>query len=306
MSKKKRGYNFGAKIDPKKNGDGWQKKAWAKKSQWGAKRAKRTERSLATPRPSYEVQEIKISDIKVQNRRRALNPDKLKELVEDISIFGLKTPITVRPVKRRRDWADTEREYLLTTGWHRLEAMEQLGETTIPSIKMDGDEHDARIWEISENLHRAELTPLEYDEQVAEWMRLTKADTISGQNVQEKGRGRPKGGMSEAARKLPVKGKTQAAKRRTLERALKVDSILPEAKDAAKKAGLDKIHGKLLEVAAEKTLDAQLAKVRELTARKSKMGKKQSSLSAKQKTQLSAEDAKSSNASSRLGTPIVN
>jgi hypothetical protein len=48
---------------------------------------------------------------------------------------------------------------------------------------------------------RAELTPFEHDEQVAEWVRLTQAEqAISGQNVQKKGRGRRKGGISEAAR----------------------------------------------------------------------------------------------------------
>ena len=56
--------------------------------------------------------------------------------------------------------------------------------------------------------------------------------------MSKKGRGRRKGGISEAARKLPVQGKTHAAKRKNVERALKVDSIFPEAKDAIKKAGL--------------------------------------------------------------------
>jgi hypothetical protein len=136
--------------------------------------------------------------------------------------------------------------------------------------------------------------PMEHDEQVAEWVRLMEADqAISGQNVQKKGRGRRKGGVSEAARQLPVKGKTHAAKRKNVERALKVDSIFPEAKDAAKKAGFDKNRSKLLKVAAEKTLEAQLAKVRELTARESDTGAKRRSrgtAKAASKTVLSPED----------------
>ena len=104
-------------------------------------------------------------------------------------------------------------------------------------------------------MHRAELTPFEHDEQVAEWVRLTEADEpISGQNVQKKGPGRRKGGISEAARKLPVKGKTQAAKRKNVERALKVDSIFPKAKDAIKKAGLDKNRSKLSKLQLKKRL----------------------------------------------------
>ena len=109
-------------------------------------------------------------------------------------------------------------------------------------------------------------------------------------------RGRPKGGISEAARRLPIKGKTHVAKRRTVERALKVASIFPEAKEAAKKAGLDQNRSKLLKVAAEKTLEAQLAKVHELTAKsetrdeRSSRGTKQKSSKVDPKTPLSVKD----------------
>ena len=216
---------------------------------------------------------------------------KLHDLMQSISVLGLQTPITVRSVQQDAGWGKTRTEWHLVTGFHRLEAMKRLGEMKIPCFVMKGDERDARKWEISENLHRAELTPLEYDVQVAEWVRLTESDApISGHNVLKKGRGRRKGGISEAARRLPIKGKTHAAKRKNVERALKVDSILPEAKEAAKAAGLDNNRSKLLKIAAEKTLEAQLAKVREL---------KQSSRETKQKTSevdatapLSAEDKK--------------
>ena len=72
-----------------------------------------------------------------------------------------------------------------------------------------------------------------------------------------------------------------------------------DPKDAAKKAGFDKNRSKLLKVAAEKTLDAQLAKIRELTAHKSEteekwgsLGTKQKTTNADSKTPLSAEDQK--------------
>ena len=162
--------------------------------------------------------------------------------MESISALGLRQPITVRLIKLRRNWGTAKREYELISGFHRLEAMKRLGETIIPCIIMEGDERMARMWEISENLHRVELTPFEHDEQVAEWVRLMDADrAIPGQNVQKSRRGRGKGGVSEAARQLPVKGKTHEAKRKNVQRAAKVDSIFPEAKEAAKKAGLDPI-----------------------------------------------------------------
>ena len=55
---------------------------------------------------------------------------------------------------------------IIGTGLHRLEAKKRLGDTTIACFVMEGDERVARMWEISENLHRAELTPLEHDEQL--------------------------------------------------------------------------------------------------------------------------------------------
>jgi hypothetical protein len=37
-------------------------------------------------------------------------------------------------------------------------------------------ESQARRWKIAENLHRADLTTLQRNEQVAEWIALTEAD----------------------------------------------------------------------------------------------------------------------------------
>jgi len=114
----------------------------------------------------------------------------------------------------------------------------------------------------------------------------------------KKERGRPKSGISEAARKLPIKGGTHAAKRKRVERAQKVADILPEVKEAIKKAGLDKNRSKYLKIADEKTLEAQLSKVQELTVPKSN-AKSKRSFGPKQKakvdakTKLSAEETES-------------
>ena len=254
------------------------------RNNWGSNKSKpKTDQNelLVAQAPSYDVQDIEIADIKVKGKRRALNPDKLNELVESISSMGLQSPITVRAVKRMLGWHKTEIEYVLVSGLHRLEAMKQLGKTTILCFILEGDRRVARMWEISENLHRADLTSVEYDEQVAEWVRMFReTQPISGQNGQKIGRGRPKGGISEAARKLPVKGKTHAAKRKNVARAVKAASIVPEAKEAANKAGLNSRSARL-KIAAEKTLEAQLAKVRKLA--KQKKAKKVDSLSAANK-----------------------
>jgi hypothetical protein len=114
-------------------------------------------------------------------------------------------------------------------------------------------------------LDRAELTSLERDRLIAKWVRLTEAENSeSGEKVKKKARGRPEGGIAKAARQLPVKGETEEAKRKTVERALKSDRLLPGAEDAAKAAGFDKNRSLIIKIGAEKTLEAQLARIAEL------------------------------------------
>ena len=300
MKKKTTGFGLGGKNGgERKRDEPPKKKVPTVTSNWGTKKAETKETAEPAPgthQPSYEVREIEIADIKIERQRGALNPEKLNDLMQSIPVLGLRQPITVRAVERRSNWKDAKREYALVTGFHRLEAKKRLGDTTIACIIMEGDERVARMWEISENLHRAELTPFEHDEQLVEWFELLKSEPgFSAQNVQKKGRGRPKGGISEAARRLPVKGTTHAARRRTVGRALKVADIRPEAKDAVKKAGLDKNRSKYLKVAAEKTLEAQLAKVDELAAEtknKRSLGTKQKTTKPNSETRPSAEEKK--------------
>ena len=82
----------------------------------------------------------------------------------------------------------------------------------------------------AENLHRAELTALERDTQIARWVELTAAkvsDTLS-ETSPNKG-GRP-GNAAATARDIGVN-------ERDVQRA--VASLSPEAKQAARDAGLD-------------------------------------------------------------------
>jgi hypothetical protein len=191
MKKKTRGFGLGSKNrGERKRDEPPKKKVPTVTSNWGTKKAKTKETAERSPgrhQPSYEIREIEIADITIGEKRRSLNGEKLHDLMQSISVLGLQTPITVRSVQQDAGWGKTRTEWHLVTGFHRLEAMKRLGEMKIPCFVMKGDERDARKWEISENLHRAELTPLEYDVQVAEWVRLTESDApISGHNVQKR------------------------------------------------------------------------------------------------------------------------
>ncbi len=101
---------------------------------------------------------------------------------------------------------------------------------------------EARLWEIAENLHRADLTTLERSEHIAEWVRLTdKIGQVAQFSKVGAGRGN-EGGISAAAREIGVE-------RTEVRRAEKVASISDDAKEAAREAGLDDNQSVLLKVA---------------------------------------------------------
>jgi ParB family chromosome partitioning protein len=137
---------------------------------------------------------------------------------------------------------------------------------------MHSDEREARLWQISENLHRADLTVLERHEQIAEWLRLigNGPPGVSGQLVRKRRGGRPEGGLSLAARKLPVAGTSAEGRRKSVERAIRVDNISPKAKAEAVAVGLDNNQSALLAVARQSTPESQVRKVRDLAGRKRK------------------------------------
>jgi len=168
-------------------------------------------------------------------RARGLNTEAVDRLAESVKRIGLQTPITVR-------YDDASGDVILVAGLHRLEAARRLGWETIPAIYTDGTPDEARMWEIAENLHRADLSQLERDEHVAEWIAL--AERISAQVAPKMDRGRPEAGINKAARELGV-DRTDA------QRAVKVAGLAPEAKEAARDAGLADNRTALLQAAKE-------------------------------------------------------
>jgi hypothetical protein len=166
---------------------------------------------------------------------------------------------------------------------------------------VDFDDIEAQLWRLSENLHRAELTKLQYDNQVVEYAELLKAKQagetsaerqplLSGEsgaklshedNVASVGRpesdklrqvaalsgGRGNtGGYREAARELNIP-------ERTVRRAYQTASLSPEAQEAAVETGLDDNRSALLEAAKVKNNPkAQAAIIRGIAERKTLAG----------------------------------
>jgi ParB/RepB/Spo0J family partition protein len=205
--------------------------------------------------PSAKAARVQFDQIDISIHQRPTHADKVGELVNSIRMLGLQSA----PVVVERDG-----RYKLVSGRHRLEALRVIGYEEAPVRVVGFDDIQARLWTISENLHRNELTALQRAEQIAEYARLTKEKLegrtedlvklngkmpsaeqtgISAQVDQKMPRGRPEGGESLAARKLGMD-------RSEVRRATRVDSIIPAAKEAAREAGIDHKQSALLKVAS--------------------------------------------------------
>jgi hypothetical protein len=137
------------------------------------------------------------------------------------------------------------------------------------SAQPNVDDVDARMAKIEEILGHAAMHLLDRCALIAEWVHHAEAKLSDyGQVVWKPKGGRPEGGVARAARELRVPGKTPEARRKYIERAIKIEGVYPEAKSAACAAGLDDIQSALLAIARGHSLKAQLAKVEEIAARK--------------------------------------
>lgn len=186
---------------------------------------------------------LALDEIAVPEGRRSINQQTVKRLAESIDKIGLRHPISVR---RKGEG------YVLVAGLHRMEAYRKLGHEHIPATISSFTNADARLWEIAENLHRADLSKLERDENVAEWVKLT--EQVSRQIDAKPQGGRPEGGVRAASRELGI---PEADARR----AVHVASLSDEAKEAAREHGLDDNRSALLEAAKEPTPERQAAKI---------------------------------------------
>jgi ParB-like chromosome segregation protein Spo0J len=109
---------------------------------------------------------VAIDEIDHNHAIRPYNATVVAELAQSIRALGLQTPLTCVIRDGRR---------ILVTGRNRLEALRLVGAEQAPVRIVDFDDVDAQLWPLSENLHRAELTKLQYDNQVVEYTELLKA-----------------------------------------------------------------------------------------------------------------------------------
>lgn len=189
---------------------------------------------------NLNLDEIVVGD------RRPVSEDAVKRLAQSIRQIGLQHPITVRSV--RGAW-------VLVAGRHRLEACRRLNLSTITASVARLDEIDAEMWEISENLHRAELTALERSEQIDRWRQLCLQKKVAQDG--------PPGGDQPSEQGVRETSRELGLSRQDVERSKTVASLSDEAKEAAREAGLDDNRSALLE-AAKAAPEQQAAVIRDI------------------------------------------
>jgi ParB-like chromosome segregation protein Spo0J len=214
---------------------------------------------------------LPIDEIDLSDTIRPHNAAVVAEIAQSIRTIGLQTPLTciVRDEK-----------HILVAGRNRLEALRSIGAEQAPVRIVDFDDTEAQLWRLSENLHRAELTKLEYDRQVVRYAELLKvkqageaaapispqqecqpeADKLRQVGAVSGGRGNA-GGYRETARDLNIP-------EQTVRRAYQTASLSPEAQEAAIETGLDDNRTALLEAAKERTPAAQIATILRLAEQK--------------------------------------
>ena len=226
--------------------------------------------------PAAKGARVPFDQIDISIHHRPTHADKVGELVQSIRTLGLQAaPVVI----------EREGRFKLVSGRHRLEALRVLGYDEAPVRVVGFDDLQARLWTISENLHRNELSTLHRAEQVAEYARLMseglaqKEEQVEPDDEKEPqatasepekvaqvapvyagGRGNT-GGVRAASRELGIT-------RDEARRSVKIDSITPEAKEAVREAGLDRNQSALLRVASYADED-QVEAVKEIAREKS-------------------------------------
>ena len=100
---------------------------------------------------------IPVDDIKVVNRLRKVDEGKVKDIAQSIKEIDLLHPLQVS--KRGS-------EYILTSGNHRLRAMQLLQRATIPCVVREEDKTLNQLIEVEENLCSKRLNAIQEAEHI--------------------------------------------------------------------------------------------------------------------------------------------
>jgi ParB family chromosome partitioning protein len=218
--------------------------------------------------------DISIERIVVPKGRRPINPATVKNLAESFAEIGIKYPISIRRVGT---------QLILVAGRHRLAAAKKLGWKKIKGELEGGDELESRIWEIAENLCRADFaTAGERHQATADLLAVLEEKHLAAA-AQDKAcaGGKPpaqkekRGGLRNPKVAARSKALDEAARmtgksKDTLKKEAAMSRLTPQAASAATAAGISD-SAKATVARAGDTAEAQLAKLATITAVEDRM-----------------------------------
>jgi hypothetical protein len=218
-------------------------------------------------RPSKPIW-LTFDQIDIADNSRAYNAADVGALIKSIRMIGLQIPLTV---------IERGGRYLLIAGRHRLEALRVISEERVPCRVVDFDDVEARLWTISENLHRTELSALQRSEQIEEWRKLTaekkgaqvgspsggKQEPPDREGVSAQLAPEPQGAQVGHPQRYEQRGDSLVARelgitRQEVQRSQAIASLPDEVKAKAVALGLDDNKSALLRAAKAPTPRAQV------------------------------------------------
>ncbi|MDR2347988.1 MAG: ParB/RepB/Spo0J family partition protein [Bifidobacteriaceae bacterium] len=116
---------------------------------------------VAVPGTQFALIPIAAISPNPRQPREVFDQDELEELADSIKEVGLLQPIVVRAAAPSDPAADGQTSYELVMGERRWRACELAGLTEVPAIVRQTDDSDLLLDALLENLHRAQLNPLE-------------------------------------------------------------------------------------------------------------------------------------------------
>jgi len=206
---------------------------------------------IGSPDPAIT---ISVKAIHVVGKRRPLNEKKVRAFCASINEIGLQTPITAHKVKNK---------LVLDVGAHRLEAVKRLGWSAIPCVVVPNDKTVNRIWQLSENFYRAELSALDRAETVDELRVL-----VQEKRRREGAQVAPPGGRQPKDLAINETAKVLGITRDEVRRGKIIAAIAPKVKGRVRDLGLDDNQQALVYIGKQTTADGQARAVEEILERK--------------------------------------
>ena len=154
--------------------------------------------------------------VAVSDRLRRLDAAKVESIAASMDLIGLQQPVSI--------WASEDGSVVdLVAGAHRIAAAKKLGWEKIDCIFVDLDDLDRQLWEIDENLCRADLSPAELAQHLKRRAELWKERKNTGPTCPTNaGKGQPKGFAKD------TEDKTGTPKRTTNRALARAKAIPPE------------------------------------------------------------------------------